>query len=551
MEERRLLIAVVLSIAILLGTQYAMRKLYPPQPAPEAKPVAAKPAPPPLPPPAPAPMDNVKTAGTRRTVVIENALYRAAVDTQGGVLRSFRLKKFMSKSHEPLELVPQKIPPQGLPYLALEVPGSPSLTQRLSNAVYELRVGNLPAQQSSFMPPIELLFAYSDGGIAVEKKMAFEPNLYAIEVSGRLWIAGQPRALAVSVGPDIGTEAGEPETDFEVREVIVSHGGRVERSGFAKGKNHNYSEPVDWAGFDTKYFAVLGVSAEAFPSLRMQRFDIRQGGGLFVPYYQIFYPLGAKPVRFFLGPKDYELLNGVAPGLSSVIDYGWFALLVKPLIFSLKLIHQYVQNWGFAIILLTLIISLALFPVRYKQMVSMKKMQAIQPQMRSIQDRYKKYKRTDPKRQEMNAEIMNLYKQNGINPLGGCLPLLIQMPFLFAFNSMLASTIELRGAPFILWIRDLSRMDPYYVTPVLMGVTMYLQQRMTPQTTTDPAQARMMNMMPFIFVFMFFKFPSGLVIYFLFSNLFGMALQKAAEKWMPVPAPSPKPGRRGGKTDKE
>jgi YidC/Oxa1 family membrane protein insertase len=193
-----------------------------------------------------------------------------------------------------------------------------------------------------------------------------------------------------------------------------------------------------------------------------------------------------------------------------------------------------VRNWGVAIIVLTFLISLALFPIRYKQMISMKKMQVLQPKMRSIQDRYKKYKATDPKRQEMNAEVMQLYKEHGVNPLGGCLPLLLQMPFLFAFYRMLDAAIELRGAPFFFWIRDLSKMDPYYVTPILMGATMLLQQKMTPQTTTDPAQARMMMFMPIIFTAMFFSLSSGLVVYFLFSNLFAIGFQKLSEKWLPA-----------------
>jgi len=174
-----------------------------------------------------------------------------------------------------------------------------------------------------------------------------------------------------------------------------------------------------------------------------------------------------------------------------------------------------------------------LFPVRYKQMVSMKKMAELQPKVRSIQDRYKRMKREDPRRQQMNAEMMALYKEHGVNPLGGCLPLLFQMPFLFAFYRMLYSSFELRGAPFIWWIRDLSKPDPYYITPIVMGVTMLIQQVMTPSPGGDPTQRRMMMLLPIMFTFFFLSISSGLAVYFLFSNVFGMMFQLALQKWSP------------------
>jgi YidC/Oxa1 family membrane protein insertase len=296
---------------------------------------------------------------------------------------------------------------------------------------------------------------------------------------------------------------------------------------------------------------MVAIPENHFSILQVNRFDVKQkdasGKDTFVPYYNFLCPLQAAPVKLYLGPKDYDVLNSVKPGLVGIINYGWFSILVQPLLLSLKYIHQYVRNWGVAIIVLTFLISLALFPIRYKQMVSMKKMQVLQPKMRSIQDRYKKYKRTDPKRQEMNAEIMNLYKEHGVNPLGGCLPLVIQMPFLFAFYRMLDASLELRGAPFFLWIHDLSKMDPYYVTPILMGVSMLVQQKMTPQTTADPAQARMMMMMPIVFTAMFLTLSSGLVVYFLFSNLFAVGFQKLTERWMPVEESSGKQQKKKAK----
>ncbi|PYS21022.1 MAG: hypothetical protein DMG11_28620 [Acidobacteria bacterium] len=181
----------------------------------------------------------------------------------------------------------------------------------------------------------------------------------------------------------------------------------------------------------------------------------------------------------------------------AVINYGWFEIIARPLEVALLTIHSYIGNFGWSIVLLTLAINLVLFPLRLKQQVSMQKMQKIQPQMRTLQDKYKKLKANDPKRPQVQAEMMDLYKQHGVNPLGGCLPLLLQMPVFFGLLSMLSVSIELRRAPWILWIKDLSQHDPYYVLPILFAISMIVMQKMTP-TSVDPAQAKMMMIMPVI-----------------------------------------------------
>ena len=210
-----------------------------------------------------------------------------------------------------------------------------------------------------------------------------------------------------------------------------------------------------------------------------------------------------------------------------------FSFLVIPLLAALKFIHIYVHNYGWAIITLTFVLTLLLFPFRLKQMLSMKKMAVVQPKIKEIQEKYKKYKKTDPKRAEMNQEIMALYKQHNVNPLGGCLPLILQMPLLFAFYSLLANSIELRHAVWIGWIHDLSVKDPYYILPIVMGVTMLISQKMTPMTPgTDPTQAKMMMVMPVVFTFMFLNVSSGLNLYFLCSNIFQIGMQKIAERWV-------------------
>ena len=249
--------------------------------------------------------------------------------------------------------------------------------------------------------------------------------------------------------------------------------------------------------------------------------------------------------RLFVGPKDTEVLQQAGHNLIELIDYGWFAVVCKPLFFGLKSIYGFCKNYGVAIMLLTILINLGLFPLRYKSIVSAQKMQKLQPQMKIIQDKYKKLKATDPKKQQMNAEVMALYKQHGVNPLGGCLPLVLQMPFYIAFYNLLSVSIELRHAPFIFWIKDLSAADHTFVLPILMTISMIIMQKMTPSPSVDPVQAKMMLAMPLVFGFMLAFTSSGLVLYWLTSNLVGVAQQYLMNKYRPSPTnPSAKHGKK-------
>jgi YidC/Oxa1 family membrane protein insertase len=256
-------------------------------------------------------------------------------------------------------------------------------------------------------------------------------------------------------------------------------------------------------------------------------------------------PSEAGPLRVYVGPKDQKWLQQTDSGLTGVVDYGFFEVITRPLILALLWIHSYLGNFGWAIILLTILINLALFPLRLKQQISMQKMQKIQPQMRTLQDKYKKLKANDPKRAQVQSEMMALYREHGVNPMGGCLPLLLQMPFFFAFWNMLSVSIEMRQAPWLLWIRDLSQHDPYYILPILMAATMFLMQRMMP-TTTDPAQAKIMMLMPLMFTFFFLWAQSGLVLYWLTSNVVGIGQQAFINKyWASGSGSKERSGRKG------
>ena len=237
-----------------------------------------------------------------------------------------------------------------------------------------------------------------------------------------------------------------------------------------------------------------------------------------------------------LGPKDFDVLAGIDRDLVRTIDFGMFAIIVVPLLRTLDWIHGYVGNYGWSIVILTVIINLIMFPLRHKQVVSMRKMQSIQPEVKVIQDRYAKLKATDPAKQKMNQELMALYKERGVNPAAGCLPMLLPLPVFFAFYSLLYTAIELRGAPFLFWIQDLSRPDPYYVTPIVMGLSQVWQQWMMPAAGVDPAQQKMMMIMPVVFMFIFLTMPSGVVIYWIVNNLWGIGQQLLTNRLIGPPA---------------
>ncbi len=240
----------------------------------------------------------------------------------------------------------------------------------------------------------------------------------------------------------------------------------------------------------------------------------------------IVYIDGSKSFDFkgYIGPKDYKALKAIDPVLVHAIEYGWFTFAAAPLFWVLSWLHGIFGNWGWAIIALTILIRMVLFPLTYKGMMSMQKMKEVAPKIKEIQAKYK----GDPQR--MNAAVMETYKKEGANPLGGCLPLLLQIPVFFAIYRVLLNAVELQGAEWILWVNDLSRMDPYFILPILMGATMFYQQHITPNNFTDPLQEKIFKYLPIIFTFFFITFPSGLVLYWFVNNIFSIAQQFIVNK---------------------
>jgi YidC/Oxa1 family membrane protein insertase len=283
----------------------------------------------------------------------------------------------------------------------------------------------------------------------------------------------------------------------------------------------SYEGQFDFAGVDNHYFLAV-----ALPGAQPSRVDYRPLSVAEVAHdlveFEITLESGRGELPFYVGPKDFDLLQAVHPDLVRAIDFGFLSAIVVPLHRTLKWIHGFVGNYGWSIILLTVLINIVIFPLRHKSVVSMRKMQELQPEMKAIQARYANLKATDPGKQKMNQEVMELYRRHGANPASGCLPMLLTMPILIAFYRLLSMAVELRGAPFLGWISDLSVQDPFYVTPVIMGASMVYQQRLQPAGAASPEQQKMMMFMPVIFTVMFLWAPSGLVLYWMTSNILGI-----------------------------
>jgi YidC/Oxa1 family membrane protein insertase len=247
---------------------------------------------------------------------------------------------------------------------------------------------------------------------------------------------------------------------------------------------------------------------------------------------------GPLKLRMYVGPKDLGQLESLHPSLSDLVNFGYTGPVAKPLLWILQTLHTKVPNWGWCIVIMTLVINLAMFPLKMKSWRSMQKMQRVAPEIRQIQDRYKKYSMSDPRKKKMNEEVMAIYGREGINPMGSCWPMLFQMPIWWALWRVLTGAIEFRHAPWIGWIHDLSAMDPYYILPIGMTIMMYLMTKMTPQTTVDPAQQKMMGLMPLLMGFIFFRYSSGLNLYMFTSNLVGVGQQYYLNKSEPLPSRS-------------
>jgi YidC/Oxa1 family membrane protein insertase len=352
-----------------------------------------------------------------------------------------------------------------------------------------------------------------------------DPSSYVLTFSATVMDGDTAVNPAIQWGPGLGdiVALGGSGRNIRRAEGIYDIDGSVKRPAAAALKTTpRYEGNFAFAGVDTHYF--ISVAVKPGPAqVEYEPLSLAVAGStppLTRDYIAYDIKLAAPPsnVRFFFGPKHFDTLKAVDPELVRAVWFGMFSFFSVPLLSALNWTNRFVGNYGWSILVLTVMINAVMFPLRHKSFVSMRKMQEIQPQVKQIQDRYAKLKMSDPARQKMNTELMDLYRSKGVNPAGGCIPMLLTFPVLLAFYGLLSESIELRGAPFIFWIKDLSVMDPYYVTPILMGVSQLAQQRMAP-AAADPAQQKMMMIMPIVFTFLFITYPSGLALYWLASNV--------------------------------
>ncbi len=496
--------------------------------------------------PVPAEAQPLVADSAERDIVVETQLFRVVITTRGARVTSWTLKKYQDlQTKAPLDLVPRGLPGDPARPFELRVDDE-GVNARLRGALFRpgesARGGHVDATKSAQT----VTFEYRDAaGLDVRKVFTFEPATYIVGFDAGVTAGGRALNPTVLWGPGLGDLRPGGSSYEQKPQGMVFRPSDVDRvdAGEVTGGQTVHEGPFQAAGVDDLYFITLALPVRPmrvqYESVVVPAADNNPKHALPYMAWSVRQAQSPAGLRFYVGPKDFDTLKSVHPRLVKAINFGMLDFLVVPLLDALNWVHGLVGNYGWAILILTLIINLLMFPLRHKSMVSMRKMQAIQPEVKAIQERYGKLKTTDPERQKMNTELMNLYRERGVNPASGCVPMILTFPVLFAFYALLSQAIEMRGAPFIFWLQDLSKHDPYYVTPLMMGASQVWQQRMTP-AGGDPMQQKMMMMMPVIFTFMFLWAPSGLVLYWFTSNLLAIGQQYLTNHLAGQP---PKPGK--------
>ena len=541
-DSRTLLIFSIVFVLIFLGLQYfgPKKKTQPETPAEVASTSVAKAAVPPASvvngtaASAKATADAV-VAAAETTTVVENELYRITFSNRGGQAVSWILKKYKDDAGKPLDLVnPKAAAKVGYP-LSLWTYDA-SLRNQLVQALY------VPSATGNLNAPATLTFSYSNNGLDVKKVFTFD-STYVLHVDVTATDHGSPVTAMVAWPGAFGDQETMP--DYAASQFDTMQGGKNENQAVKKvAGGATLPGPFEWAGVSDLYFAAIFL-----PDTPQQALLVSLHDSIDVPRHGKTDQNDSAPVigaamgsntghtgmRLFAGPKVLDVLASVratanggqtGPSLEPVVDFGYSGIIAKPLFLALRWVHEHiVSNWGWAILVLTLVINLAMLPTRIQMMKSALKMQRIQPEMNAIKEKFKKYKATDPRRADMNKEMFDLQKREGVNMFGGCLPMLVQWPLLFAFYRMLLHTIELRQAPW-LWLHNLAAPDPLHILPVFFIVTMFLVQYLTPSPGMDPAQQKMMAFtMPVFFGFMTWNLSSGLALYWAFGNVINVIQQ--------------------------
>lgn len=475
---------------------------------------------------------------TEEMVSIETPLYRAGISGRGGVITSWELKKFLTQNedHQPVELVYSNGQFPGP--LSIQINGNDAANQRIRQGLFRVQKDFEELDERHPTGKVILTHESSDSDLWLQKEMTFHYDSYVVDIIIRT------RGISENLDVILGTNFGVVEWSQGFIGLLGSAwmiGEELEKkSPETDAPTLRRDGPVKWLALQDKYFMSVFIPENAsslFSNLENERVvsaGISLPGGSGEQVHK---------TRLYAGPKQYDVLKSFGIGLEDTIDFGWFIYgswsivkaVAKPLFSILRFIYEYTHNYGVAIILLTLGIKLLFVPLQYKSYKSMQGMQTIQPKVLALQEKFKDNK------EKLNQELMKLYKEHKVNPVGGCLPMVLQMPVFVALFNILYMTIDLRQAPFMLWIADLSAQDPYYVLPVLMGISMVVQQKIMP-TTMDPTQAKMMMILPVGLTFLFVTFPAGLVLYWVTNNVLTVTQQFVTDRYI-----LKKP--RGGTTD--
>lgn len=509
-----------------------------------------------------------KADAQEHMIVVENGLYHVEISNRGGVVKSWQLKQYKDDAR------PQRVLDVVHPEAAAQVGGWPfalvlddqQREAQANSALYvaaasetgaraedaagdtaELPVGPLKA-------PAEVHLTWSDGHLEVTKTFRFDHS-YVVRVETSVKLDGTPVKAGLAWLGGFGDLTVANPAPVETVFAFYSENGSLTSLPYKKLESPDkwgsglWMGSKEYAGIEDRYFvaAFLPVNESVPGSIQTRYWKVMrtvqvEGKDAQEPVSEVAAATSAQPMalRVYIGPKDYDILKKMRPPLHALVNFGWLEIIADPLFHGLKWIHNYVPNWGWAIVVLTLVINMLLFPLRISSYRTTLKMQRVAPEIKQIQDKYKKYKMNDPKKQEMNKEVMAIYSREGVNPVGGCIPQLLQMPIWYGLYRALQGTIELRHAPWFGWITDLSAKDPYYILPVLMGVSMYLASKMTPMTAADPQQQQMMKIMPIGMagLFMIIPYPSGLAVYILTSGVVGIVQQWYLNRKHPAIVPA-------------
>jgi len=458
-----------------------------------------------------------------KEITVDTSLYRAVWSNKGAVLKSWTLKQYQDENQENLELVSLHSQEINKYPFALNTDDA-TFNNQVNQALYKFSNPKIELKQGQ---KSELRFEYADAaGNRVEKIFIFQDGKYSFDVKLNVWKKSQPIEPSLLWGPSLGNPSpAELKKRFGGSQgVAVLTANKVYRQSEKKFKpESSLFNFVSWAAYEDNYFTAVFITAPQQAKASFVK-EVKDQSAYF--FLSLSYPLKA-----YIGPKEYDSLSKFGAQCQKLIKFGFFGFIAQILLKAIKSIHSAIPNWGFSIIILTLIIKIIFFPLTYSSTRSMAKMQELQPKIKALRAKYKKAKQDITLRRKMNEEIMRLYKEHGINPAGGCLPMLVQIPIFWGFFRLLVVGIEFRQSPFIFWIKDLSVKDPYYVTPILMGVTQFISQKLTP-TSADPTQAKMMLIMPVVMTIFFMNFQSGLVLYWLTNNVLQIGQQLIMNRLM-------------------